>query len=131
MAETGSVLFLYDRMGRVIFDGDSSITEDEVLELCMEAGIDDYVFEEAVAPIATDDEDEGSAPRVFVDQTSLKLLTTQLDAGDVHYKSAELCYRSKAPIDVNDEDLESNLGLIDVLEGLEDVDLVEHSMEMN
>lgn len=40
----------------------------------------------------------------------------------------ELCYVTKAPVEVNDDDFDANMKIIDALEALDDVDSVEHNM---
>jgi YebC/PmpR family DNA-binding regulatory protein len=52
MAEPGSVLFMFDRVGHFVFTG-LSITEEDVLNIALEAGADDCITEDNSAIIYT------------------------------------------------------------------------------
>jgi transcriptional/translational regulatory protein YebC/TACO1 len=124
MAESGSVSYLYERKGRIVL-GKGEVDEEKVLDVCLEVGVEDFEFSEG--------EDDGSgeeADVVYTSQGDLALLRDGILEGQgVEARSAELCYKSKAPVVVGEEDFELNMDLVDALEELEDVDKVEHNMD--
>jgi YebC/PmpR family DNA-binding regulatory protein len=119
MAETGSVLFMYDRRGKVEVKGEPD--EEALLEAAIEAGCDDY---EQVPG-----DDEGTTI-VYTDpkEVSMMLDAVRTLGFDEKTASLSLCYLSKAPLECSDEDFEKNMLIIDALDELDDVDSVEHNM---
>jgi len=91
-----------------------------MLEICLQADVDDFEF------VGGDSDAEFDL--VFTESSSLKLLTTALDAQNVAFVGGDLCYKPQAPLEVAEEAFEQNMDLIDALNDLEDVDLVEHNM---
>lgn len=118
MAETGSVLFLYDKKGCIQVP--TLLEEEAVLEAAIEAGCSDMEF------IVTDD---GNC-RVYTDpvETMTMYQAIQSITTDAVALQMSLNYISKAPVECSDEDFEKNMDMIDALEELDDVDRVEHNM---
>jgi len=116
IAESGSVLFMYDRKGKAEFEWE--IDEDTLLEAAIEAGIDDYELsvEDGVTSILT----EPKELSLMVD--AIKTL------GKEDGIKMALIHVSKAPVECSDEDFELNMDIVDALEELDDVDSVEHNM---
>ena len=98
MAESGSVSYLYERKGRIVL-GKGEVDEEKVLDVCLEVGVEDFEFSEG--------EDDGSgeeADVVYTSQGDLALLRDGILEGQgVEARSAELCYKSKAPVVVGEE----------------------------
>lgn len=116
IAETGSVLFMYDRRGRVTVKGEPD--EEAVLEAAIEAGCDDYEMIPG---------DEPGTTIIYTDPKEVSIMfeaVTGLGFG----AGLSLCYVSKAPVECTDEDFELNMQIVDALEELDDVDSVEHNM---
>lgn len=120
VAEPGSVLFMYDRKGKI--EVDAKLDEEKVLEAAINIGCDDYELLEG--------EEDGSTI-VFTNPSDTSLMVEALktlgDFSDDGIKSS-LVYVSKAPVECSDEDFEKNMEIIDALEDLDDVDSVEHNM---
>ena len=116
IAESGSVLFMYDRRGKV--EVPAVLDEEVLLEAAIEAGCDDYemVLDEGETIIYTDPKEASS------------MLDAVNSMGYEENVKLSLCYVSKAPVEVSDEDFEKNMQIIDALEDLDDVDSVEHNM---
>lgn len=126
MAESGSVLFMYDRRGRIDVQG-VQLDEEQVMEAAIEAGCDDM----ELVPGEPDDEEGGVASIVYTDPKEAGLMMDAIKAMDGVPEEAvkmRLVYVSKAPVEVSDEDFEKNMQIIDALEDLDDVDSVEHNM---
>jgi YebC/PmpR family DNA-binding regulatory protein len=118
MAESGSVLFMYDRRGKI--EVDAELDEEAVLEAAIEAGCDDYELLPG---------DEPGTTTIFTDpkEASLMFDAVKTLGGEIKAKMS-LCYVSKAPVECSDEDFEKNMVIVDALEELDDVDSVEHNM---
>ena len=118
IAEQGSVLFMYDRKGKIEVDGE--LDEETVLEAAIEAGCDDY----ELAP-----GDEEGTTIVYTDPKEVSAMVEAVKKLDSDKEvKFSLVYVSKAPVEVSDEDFEKNMQIIDALEDLDDVDSVEHNM---
>jgi len=118
MAEQGSVLFMYDRMGKVEVNGE--LDEEQLLEAAIENDIDDFDLR---------DGDEDSTSIVYVDPKETNLMFEAVKGlGFEEGVKMSLVYLTKAPVEVSDEDFENNMNIIDALEELDDVDSVEHNM---
>ena len=118
IAESGSVLFMYDKKGKIDVP-DAVVDEEALLDAAIEADIEDFLLEEG--------EEEGSSV-VFVEPSDAgKMFDVVKEMG---FESAKmsLSYVSKAPVECTDEDFEANMEIIDALEELDDVDSVEHNM---
>jgi YebC/PmpR family DNA-binding regulatory protein len=119
MAESGSVLFMYDRRGIVEYKG--QVDEEELLEAAIEQGVEDYEVLEG---------DEEGSTMVYTDPKEVSLVWEALKATGKPEEEMQmsLAYVSKAPVEVSEEDFDKNMEIIDVLESLDDVDSVEHNM---
>lgn len=118
IAESGSVLFMYDRRGRV--DVPAELDDEKLLEAAIEAGCDDY----ELAP--------GEEPGTSIVYTDPKESAVMLEAvnslGHEDGVKISLVYVTKAPVECTDADFDKNMEIIDALESLDDVDCVEHNM---
>merc|ERR1712087_1076344 len=87
IAESGSVLFMYDRKGKV--EVPVALDEEVLLDAAIEAGVDDFVLEEG-------DEEETSV--VYVEPKDAGLMFEAIkDMGHEESKMS-LAYVSKAPV---------------------------------
>ena len=122
MAESGSVLFMYDRKGVITVPSSSPIDEEKLLDAAIEQGVEnDFTIEsgedENTWDVYTDPKETGA----MLD--AIKSLGYEADK----LKMA-LRYITKAPVEVSDADFDKNMAIIDALEELDDVDSVEHNM---
>jgi YebC/PmpR family DNA-binding regulatory protein len=117
MAESGSVLFLYDRRGKV--EVEAELDEEALLEAAIEAGVEDYEMipgeEEGTTIVLTDPKEGGMMVDAIQSLGHEKLKLT-------------LAWIPKAPVECTDDDFDKNMEIIDALEELDDVDSVEHNM---
>jgi YebC/PmpR family DNA-binding regulatory protein len=119
IAESGSVLFLYERRGRVVVPS-VDLDEEAVLEAAIEAGCDDY---EMVV------QQEDGTTALYTDPKEAGLMVEAVHKlGFTENVQMSLVYESKAPVECTEEDFEKNMQIIDALEDLDDVDSVEHNM---
>lgn len=116
IAESGSVLFLYDRKGKL--EVDAVLDEEQVLEAAIEAGCEDMELVEG---------DEEGTTIVYSDPSETSMMFEALKSIG-HSPKMSLAYVSKAPVECSEEDFEKNMAIVDALEELDDVDSVEHNM---
>jgi len=119
MAESGSVLFMYDLKGKIVIPS-TDVDEEALLMSAIENDVSDMELVEG--------EEEGTSI-VYTDPKETAAMfeavkAMGLDAG----AKMSLSYVSKAPVECSDEDFDKNMAIIDALEELDDVDSVEHNM---
>lgn len=116
-AESGSVLFMYDRKGKI--EVSAELDEEALLEAAIEADIEDYEMlpgdEEGTTIVLTDPKEGG-------------MMNDAIHAMGHEDTKLSLSWITKAPVECTDEEFEKNMDVIDALEELEDVDSVEHNM---
>ena len=118
MAESGSVLFMYDHRGKL--EVPAVLDEEQLVDAAIEADVEDF-------ELIDGDEEETSV--VFVDPKDTAAMSDAIKS--LGYESGvkmSLVYVTKAPVEVTDEEFEKNMQVIDALEELDDVDSVEHNM---
>jgi YebC/PmpR family DNA-binding regulatory protein len=119
IAESGSVLFMYDRKGKIVV-GAADLDEEAVMDAAIEAGCDDYEM--------VPGDEEGST----IIYTDPKEVSMMLDAvkgmGYEEGVKMSLTWISKAPVECEVDDFDKNMDIVDALEELDDVDSVEHNM---
>ena len=121
MAEQGSVMFMYDRRGKL--EVPAAVDEEALLEAAIEGDVDDFEL------IAEEIEGEGELSIIYVDPKDTSAMFEAVKGmGFEEGVKMELAYVSKAPVEVSEEDFEKNMKIIDALEDLDDVDSVEHNM---
>jgi YebC/PmpR family DNA-binding regulatory protein len=118
MAESGSVMFMYDRKGRV--DVPAELDEESLLDAAIAAGCDDY---ELVSG------DEPGTTFIYTDPKEAAMMLEAVNSlGHEENVKISLVYVSKALVECTDSDFEKNMEIVDALEALDDVDSVEHNM---
>lgn len=117
IAESGSVLFMYDRKGKV--EVNAELDEEELLEAAIEAGCEDMEL--------LPGDEEGSSI-VLTDPKEAGLMVDAVKSLGFEEVKMSLVHVSKAPVECTEEDFEKNMVIVDALEELDDVDSVEHNM---
>ena len=118
MAESGSVMFMYDRRGLVSVP--ALVDEEALLDAAITAGCDDY----EIVP-----GDEPDTTKIYTDPKEAAMMLEAVNSlGFEENIQISLVYVSKAPVECTDADFEKNMEIIDALEALDDVDSVEHNM---
>jgi len=123
IGSSGSVLFNFEKKGRLVLQ--SSIEEDSLIELAIEADVDDV---ELQAP----DEDKGDdlamiKAVVVTAAESLGSLQSALQGAGIECAGSFVNY-PLATVECSQEDIDANLAALDKLEEIDDVDSVEHNM---
>lgn len=118
MAESGSVMFMYDLKGKVEIN--SVVDEEELMMAAIDHDVDDMELVEG---------DEEGTSIVYTDPKETGAMFEAVKAmGLEEGTKMSLSHVSKAPVECTEEDFEKNMAIIDALEELDDVDSVEHNM---
>lgn len=123
MANAGSVLFNFERKGRITLN--EEIDEDRVIEIALEADVSDASLS-APDPVGRGDA-EAVKSVVICEADELGSLQNALTAAGFT-AAGQLVHVPLAPVEVSKEDEELNFKLIDKLDEVDDVDFIEHNM---
>jgi YebC/PmpR family DNA-binding regulatory protein len=111
MGESGSVQFMFDRVGEIFFPADAA-GADDMFEAALEAGADEV-----------ESDDDGHA--VYTDAAELHAVVSALtEALGKEPESAKLIWKPKEPISLDKEGAEKVMRLIEALEDNDDVQTV-------
>ena len=113
----GSVAFQFRHVGQFFLAPGTS--EDQVMEVALEAGADD---------VLTDDE---GAIEVLCDPGAFEAVKQALEAAGLTPEMAEVTLRADSSIDLAGEDAQKMQKLLDVLEDLDDVQNVYHNANVD
>lgn len=108
MADPGSVSYLFSRKGVITIERSSSISEDQILEAGLEAGIEDVEVRDSSFVVTTD-------------PSSMVAVRTALQAAGLDYESADVEFVPAASLPVDAETAKTVFGLIDALEDSDEV----------
>lgn len=117
LGETGSVSFMFDRVGAIEYAGDVA-SVDDMLEAAIEAGADDCESDDDLHTLYTDAEALHEVAKTLEDKY-----------GDP--QSARIIWKPQNNIDVDDEKGEKLLKLLDLLEDSDDVQYVYANFEVS
>lgn len=108
MGQTGSVAFMFDRVGEIVYPAAAG-DADTVMMAAIEAGADD---------VQSDDEGHW----IYCGDTALNEVATALEASLGESETAKLIWKPQAPTEITDADAAQKLmKLIDTLEDDDDV----------
>jgi YebC/PmpR family DNA-binding regulatory protein len=110
MGGSGAAAWAFDRRGVIVLEK-SAANEDQLMELAVGAGADDYA-------------DEGEHWAVYTPPEALYKVTTELAKSNIAVKSSEFAYLPKNKKVVRDRDAEVCLNLVDALDDHDDVQRV-------
>jgi YebC/PmpR family DNA-binding regulatory protein len=114
LGEPGSVAYLFDKKGVVVVDAARHAEDD--LMVAVEAGAEDIESDDDVFEILT-------AP------SDLQAVRAALDEAGIAYDSAEVLWRPKTRVEVDEDTVAKLLRLIDVLDDNDDVGEVHANFE--
>ena len=113
MGTTGSVAFQVKNVGQLIFAPGTS--EDQVMELALEAGAEDVIV------------DEDGAIEVLTSAADFEAVKNALEAAGLVPAEADVTMRPDVTIELAGEDAARMQKLLDVLEDLDDVQAIFHN----
>jgi YebC/PmpR family DNA-binding regulatory protein len=117
MGETGSVSFMFDRVGQILYPA-SAGSEDAIMEAAIEAGAEDVSSDEDSHLIFTSIEDMGAVAEA-------------LEASIGAPKSMGIVWRPKSTTPINGDEGQTLMKLIDALDDDDDVQTVYSNFEMS
>ncbi|ODT59361.1 MULTISPECIES: YebC/PmpR family DNA-binding transcriptional regulator [Paracoccus] len=118
MGQTGSVSFMFDRVGEIVYPA-SAGDADTVMMAALEAGADDV-----------ESDDEGHW--IYCADTALNEVSSALEAALGEADSAKLIWKPQAPTEVTDlETAQKLMRLIDTLEDDDDVQTVTGNFDIS
>ncbi|MCX6599966.1 MAG: YebC/PmpR family DNA-binding transcriptional regulator [bacterium] len=117
MAEAGAVAWMFERRGYLTLEVDQG-TEDEIMEIAIEAGADDV-------------RGDGTIWEVFTSPEDLYKVKAAIEARNKKVSSAEISYIPKTTMKVESDKAQSLVNLIDALEELDDTQHVYSNFEMD
>ena len=126
LGETGSVSFLWERVGQILYPAEAG-SEDAIMEAAIEAGAED-VESDLVKPDIYEDAPGHSIYTAFEDLNSVVDALVPI-LGDP--KSTALIWRPKVPTPVAADTASSVLKLIDALDDEDDVQNVYSSLDVS
>jgi YebC/PmpR family DNA-binding regulatory protein len=109
LGEPGSVAYLFDKQGTIAIDA-SSYSEDDLM-VAVEAGAEDITAEEDVFEVVTP-------------LAGFAAVRDAIERAGVEIQSAELAYRPKSLVPIDESHTVSLMKLIEMLDELDDVDEV-------
>ena len=118
MAQTGAVSHSFQRKGQILI-GASQISEDQLMELALEAGADDII-------------NNGDHFEVLCTIASYDSVAKALQEKSLRPESSEIAYVTSIPVPVSDAAVAKQvMELIDALEALDDVKAVHGNQEID
>lgn len=117
LGESGSVSFMFDRVGAIHYNSDAADT-DAMFEAAIEAGADDC-----------ESTDEGHD--LYCEATSLHEVSTALEGSVGEPESAKIIWKPRNSIEIDEEKAEKLLKLLEILEDFDDVQNVYSNFEIS
>jgi len=116
LGEPGSVAYLFDKQGVIVVDGEKHGEDD--LMIAIDAGAED---------IATDDD----VLEILTEPAALSAVRAALEAAGIEFESAEVTFRPKTRVEIDEETATKLMRLIDVLDDNDDVGEVHANFDVD
>jgi YebC/PmpR family DNA-binding regulatory protein len=113
---SGSVAFMFDRKGQIIFDKSNDF--DTIFEAALEAGAEDV-------------KDDGDCIEVIVEPADYEAVRNHLSSRGLTYQSAEVTMIPQTMTAVTGSQAESLMKMIDVLEDNDDVQNIHANFDID
>ena len=108
LADPGSVAYVFDRRGVVIVPKSNGLTEDDLLEVVLEAGAEEV-------------NDNGDSFEIVSDASDFVAIRTAVQAAGIDYESAEASWVPNLQVPLNLDGARKMIRVIDALEDSDDV----------
>ena len=110
MGEPGSVAWMFNKMGSIVFE-DGAVSEDQAMEIALEAGADDVSA-------------DGGTVEVYTTLADFETVKEAFEKAGLEYNTAEITYVPSNNLELEGKNLSSAMKLLDVLDDLDDVQKV-------
>ncbi|MBR6737169.1 MAG: YebC/PmpR family DNA-binding transcriptional regulator [Clostridia bacterium] len=117
MGTTGSVSYMFASAGVIIIERTSSLDEDTVMEMALDAGAEDVIVEEDIYEIRTAPQDFSAVRQYF-------------EAKNIEFVEADVMMVPSDKIDLSDDQLISFNKMIDAFEDNDDVQDIYHNVNL-
>ncbi len=117
MAEAGSVTWIFEKKGQIVVSK-NSISEDDLIELALEAGAED---------VSADDED---SYEIYTDPKEFTAVKEQIEAKGVPIESADLTMIPKTTVPLTGKEAKQTLTLVEMLEDHDDTQEVHANFDI-
>lgn len=117
MGEAGSVAWIFDRKGMIVINAADS-TEDDLMEVTLEAGAEDIVTEE-------------EAFEVYTDQSAFEDVRQAIEDAGIKIALAEITMKPQTTVKLEGKEAEQMIRLLDVLEDLDDIQKVHANFDIS
>ncbi|MCA9731879.1 MAG: YebC/PmpR family DNA-binding transcriptional regulator [Deferribacteres bacterium] len=117
LGETGSVSWNFERRGEIVIDA-TGMSEDDLMELSLEVGADDFSLEEG----------EGT---LLCEPSSLQAVQSALEEKKIKIEEADLIMAPKTTIAIEGKAAEQTLKLMELLEDHDDVQKVYSNFDID
>ena len=118
MADPGSVAYLFGRKGLILVSKEGGVTEDKILDVALDAGIEDV-------------EDRGEEFLITTDPSDMVAVRTALQAAGVDYESADAEFVPSMTVQVDADTARKVIKLVDALEDCDDVQNVYANFDLS
>lgn len=119
LGTSGCVSFMFDRKGQILVAAEDEVSEDELMEVALEAGAEDFIVEEDGYEVVTTPED-------------FQAVRDELESKGYEFISAEVKLIPQTTTELTEEgQLKAMNKLVDMLEDDDDVQSVAHNWEIN
>lgn len=117
LGTTGSVSFMFDKRGDIVIDkASTSLTEDDVMELAIEAGADDF-------------NGEGDVYEIYTSPADFHAVRDALAGKGLEFLSAEVAMIPQNTVTLEGEALEKFLRMLEKFEENDDVQNIYHNAD--
>ena len=118
LGTSGCVSFMFDNKGQILIEASDDVSEDELMEVALEAGAEDFITEEDGYEVVTSPEDFAA-------------VRDELQAKGYEFISADVKLIPQTTTELTDETMLKNMNkLVDMLEDDDDVQNVYHNWEI-
>ena len=119
LGTSGCVSFMFDNKGQILIEASDDVSEDELMEVALEAGAEDFITEEDGYEVVTSPEDFAA-------------VRDELQAKGYEFISADVKLIPQTTTELTDETQLKNMNkLVEMLEDDDDVQNVYHNWEIN
>jgi YebC/PmpR family DNA-binding regulatory protein len=110
LGEPGSVAWMFNKKGNIVFEG-AAVTEDQAVEVGLEAGAEDITA-------------SGETIEVQTSTSDLEAVKAAFEQAGMAYSTAEVTFVPSVNLEMEGKDLASAMKLLDALDDLDDVQRV-------
>ncbi len=117
LGATGCVAWMFDRKGLIVIENNDTIDEDDLMMSAIEAGAEDV-------------SEESEAFEIYTSPTEYSEVLSALEEAGYSFASADIEMIPQNTVQLNEEQSETVVKLIDMMEDNDDVQNIYHNAEM-